>query len=761
MFHRSTRVLSKNSRISSTEVKRLPDRPSGSISFLICGLLGLILACAGTGPFGERVPEEQRRAYEAALEPLPADPAAAQSRLETFLKTFPDGPLADDATEELARLALLQGRPQEAFDRLREVIRLYPKGNRVDSVRVRLARWEWDQGQAVEALELVESVRVRKLDAADRRAFYRLLARMSGNPVDELLNLAALRAEWANELSGLSDDPGSESGREPVASRLALVDTEIDDLILAMTWEQLSQASAALGREIPAGRVELTLVWREMVGGQLEQARARLLEVEKYPLSNEGQERLANLKLRLQDDSSAVADFVPDFPEALSGLWPDLAEAQGTLGVVLPLSGRYAPFGQAVLQGVLLAADVFNGAGDSEGLEPGGAVPPSGDPGDIESAEGEEAVLAEIERSIEETKPAQGVRLRVRDSAGDPDRAAAAVRELAADDQVVAVIGPIFSAESEAAADQAERLGIPLLALSNRVSLPDEKKWVFRLRLTPEDEVGALVEYAVDEKEMSRFAILYPTNRYGRGMRARYWDMVRERGGQVVAVAGYDPTATDFNDSIRKLVGYDLLTPNEQVALEERAKAMRRGRRLEPEEAGLLRETLYSQLGPEQRPLPPLVDFDALFIPDSHDKIQLIAPQLAFHEVDGVQLLGSSQWNDPELVKVGRGHVRGAIISTGFDVNSQVAPVSRFVSDYRTQFSLEPDEFAADGYDATRLVLTQLVSARTSRAQVRDGLLMIYGYPGASGVTTIGPDGNARKRPFLLQVKRGRFRAVD
>ncbi|MEE3328465.1 MAG: penicillin-binding protein activator [Myxococcota bacterium] len=740
----------------------MPDRPSRSIIVLIGGLLCLWVACAGIGPFGERVPEEQRRAYEAALEPLPDDPATAQSRLEAFLKTFPKSLLADDATEELARLALLQGRPQEAFARLREVIRSYPKGNRVDSVRVRLARWEWDQGRSVEAVDLVESVRLRKLDPSDRRAFYRLLARMSDEPVDELLNLASLRKEWADEVSRLDDEPSSASEREKTESRLRLVDTEIDDLFLSMSWEQLTQVSAALGREIPAGRVELTLVWREMVGGQLEEARARLLEVEKYPLTSEGQERLANLKLRLQDDSHAVEDFVPDFDEALAGQWPDLVDAQGTLGVVLPLSGRYAPFGQAVLQGILLAAEVFKHADEAQEAESGAAPVGLGDTANGgRAAEGDGAVLAEIESSMAEAEPGKGVRLLVRDSAGDPDQAAAAVRELAADERVVAVIGPMFSAESEAAADQAELLGIPLLALSNRMSIPNEKKWVFRLRLTPEDEVGALVEYAVDEMELSRFAILYPTNRYGRGMRARYWDTVRERGGQVVAVAGYDPAATDFNDSIRKLVGYDLLTPNEQVALEERAKAMRRGRRLEPEEAGLLREILYSQLGPEMRPLPPLVDFDALFIPDSHDKIQLIAPQLAFHEVDGVQLLGSSQWNDPELVKIGRSHVRGAVISTGFDVNSAAVPVNRFVSDFRAEFSLEPDEFSAGGYDATRLVLTQWVSGRTSRAEVRDGLLLVYGYPGASGVTTIGPDGNARKRPFLLQVKRGRFRAVD
>ncbi len=722
-----------------------------------------MVSCMGTGRFGERVPEEQSRAYETALEPLPDDPAAAQARLEAFLTEFPGSPLGDDATEELARLALLQGRPQEAFDRLREVIKMYPKGNRVNSVRVRLARWEWDRGRTVETVGLIEQVRVGKLEPVDQRAFHRLLARMTDDPAEAFLQLSALRSEWAEEVARLEDSQPPAVELEQAKSRLRGVDAELDELLLSMTWEQLAGASAALGKEIPAGRIELTLVWREMVGGQLEQARARLLKAEKYPFTSEGQDRLANLKRRLQDDSQAVNNFVPDFDQALAGQWPDVDQAQGTLGVVLPLSGRYAPFGEAVLQGILLAAHVFQG---QTGVEGAAGNASSGGPAAAplplaEGVDDESALLSSGDMRAAERPSESGVRLLIRDSAGDPDQAAAAVRELAADDQVVALIGPIFSAESEAAANQAERVGIPLLALSNRLALPNEKKWVFRLRLTPEDEVGALVEYAVEEMGLSRFAILYPMNRYGRGMRARYWDAVRERGGQIVAVAGYDPVATDFNDPIRKLVGYDLLTPNEQVALEERAQAMRRGRRLEPEDAGLLREILYSQLGPDLRLLPPLIDFDALFIPDSHEKIQLIAPQLAFHEVDGVQLLGSSQWNDEELVKIGRGHVRGAIISTSFDVNSQVAPVRDFVLDYRAEFADDPDEFSSGGFDATRLVLTQLVSGRTTRAQMRDGLLLVYGYPGASGVTTIGPDGNARQRPFLLEVKRGRLRAVD
>ena len=80
------------------------------IALLIGGMLMLLLACVSPGGLGERIPPEQKRAYDVALSPLPKNPAEAEARLENFLEVFPDGPLSDDATEELARLALLQGR---------------------------------------------------------------------------------------------------------------------------------------------------------------------------------------------------------------------------------------------------------------------------------------------------------------------------------------------------------------------------------------------------------------------------------------------------------------------------------------------------------------------------------------------------------------------------------------------------------------------------------------------------------------------------
>ncbi len=244
-------------------------------------------------------------------------------------------------------------------------------------------------------------------------------------------------------------------------------------------------------------------------------------------------------------------------------------------------------------------------------------------------------------------------------------------------------------------------------------------------------------------------------------MRDRFWQAVEDQGGYVVAAAGYDSEATDFADAIRRMIGYVLLTEAEERALEQRADLLRRGRRLEPENAAIVRQVAYAILGPEGQPLPPIVDFDALFIPDSHDKVVLIAPQLAFHEVSDVLLLGPDGWHDQELLEIARKHVRGAVISTMFDPESRFPFARDFASRYLATFGSLPDSFSAHAFDATNLVLVQLAAGSDSRSEVRDGLLEVRAFPGASGVTTVLPDGNARKRPYLLRAQRSHFESLD
>jgi ABC-type branched-subunit amino acid transport system substrate-binding protein len=737
------------------------------VTFCVLGLMVSFGGCALMGQ-GSRVSEQEQVAYDQAIALLETDVQASEAALEKFIEGFPESGLADDACEHLARIALSEGRADDAFRWLYYITEHYPSGDRVDAARLRLARWEAARDEQDAARELAARVRVSRLGARDQRAYFRLLSQLTDDPVQKIDRLSKLRALTVREIESRTLSPDSPEGLR-LERNVESLDNEIDGLLIALDDSQLLRAAASQRGRIPAARIRLLMAFRALDTGDEDRALSLLKQARRHDMSAKDEDRVAQLERRLgiAPELEQVAEFVPTYREAAGRRWPSTDGVVGSIGVVLPLSGRFAPFGQEALRGILLAADVFDAKelapvvplGDaSEALDDGpirGGVSFTND--DLSSYDAE----LDLAKQYRDFEVPPGVRVVVRDSEGRGDRAAEAVRRLAADEEVVAIIGPIFSEESEAAARVASELGVPLLTLSNRTQIAVDRPDVFRLRTTPDDEVKYLVDYAFDELGSQNFAVLYPRNRYGRGMRKRYWDAVNERGGKLVAVASYDSDATDFSDAIRSMIGYDLLTGNERVALQEREDALRRGRRLDPQTAALLREILYDLLGPEALPLPPQVDFDALFIPDAYDKISLIAPQLAFHEVSGPRLLGSSEWNDPELVRVARGHVNGAVIATPFHAESSFDNVKQFVEGYRASFGSEPDTFSSHAFDAARLVLIGIASGNDTRRQLREAMLDVRGYPGASGVTSIGPDGNASKRPFMLGVRRRGIVSLD
>ena len=84
---------------------RIASRPG----LLALALPLLVVACAGPGGFGERIPEAERLAYAEALAPQPGDPEASAEKLEAFVVAYPNSHLADDAFEQLARLDFVAG----------------------------------------------------------------------------------------------------------------------------------------------------------------------------------------------------------------------------------------------------------------------------------------------------------------------------------------------------------------------------------------------------------------------------------------------------------------------------------------------------------------------------------------------------------------------------------------------------------------------------------------------------------------------------
>jgi len=666
------------------------------------------LACSGLGPRPvAKVSELERSEYSAALSTLPDDPETAEGELGRFILKWPRSPLAGDASIHLAELAAARGDRDAALRHYEYVIRHFPKGNRTDSARVAAASIEFDRGNEGAAKRTLESVNLRRLSDEERQIAGRLLENVARDPIGRIRSLSAMRTEQTD------------------ARDRAGIDAQIDDLLAQLDRVQLALVASQIEPEIPAARALLIAAERSLDMADFDAARSEIESASRMQMAPAyaARQALAADRLRALESGLSDTQFFPTFEDAASAGIPSTSSASGVIGVVLPLSGNFAAFGHEALRGILLAAGTFD-----------------------------------AQTPIEQRSR---IRLEIRDSGGSPGLAAAAVRELAQEEGVTAIIGPLLSKECEAAAVAAEIQRVPLLALTSRKEVASGRAYVFRLRTMPSDEVQTLADHAMRELEAKRFAILYPRDAYGRGVSSLFWDAVEQRGGKVVALAAYDPEAVDFAEAIRRLVGYELLTAAEQKVIAEREKLIRSARRLPPEEAVLLREEARSMLGPDDDPLPPIVDFEAIFIPDSHEKVVLIAPQLAFHEATGATLLGTEAWNHPDLVSIARKHVEGAYFTASFYADSSVAYVREFADRYLETFGAPAGDFSASAYDAARLLLVQLARGANSRGEVRDRILEVKGFPGVSGVISMRPDGNARKRPFLLTVRRGQIVEAD
>ncbi len=407
--------------------------------------------------------------------------------------------------------------------------------------------------------------------------------------------------------------------------------------------------------------------------------------------------RLGELGLENHDQDSARQNFsraVSVAPqseagqrsqERLSSLDSVRRVESKTIGVVLPMTGKYAGISQKTLRGVQMGLGLYNNAPSS-------------------------------------------FKLAVIDSAGNPDNARRGVEKLVKEDNVISIIGSVLSKTAPAVAAKANELGVPSIALSQKAGITEVGPTVFRNSLTSEMQVRYLVKTAMEEQGMKKFAILYPNDLYGTEFANIFWDEVLARGGSIVGAQPYSNKETDFREPIQRLIG--------TYYLEGRAEEYKL-RLKEWSEAQAKKNTKAT---PPDDLLPPIVDFDGIFVPDSVKAMGQISAMLSFNSIKGVRLLGTNLWNVPGVAKRA-GHFANSLLFVDSFVASEPRFInSPFVRDYKTIFGEDPGIFETQGYDAA-LLLRQLISqGATNRDSLARALTQVHNFPGAVGPLFMTPE---------------------
>jgi ABC-type branched-subunit amino acid transport system substrate-binding protein len=324
------------------------------------------------------------------------------------------------------------------------------------------------------------------------------------------------------------------------------------------------------------------------------------------------------------------------------------------------------------------------------------------------------------------------------------------MRELAEDPNVAGIVGPLRASVALACAEEAQKLGIPIITLTQREEVARVGDYVFQNGLTIRQQVDTLVEFVMEEMAFSSFAVLYPKDAYGTLSRDLLENKVLDMGGELVSAVPYEDGETDFQDEIRLLVGQKFLR---EVARREEEREQKRlleeGGEVTPEgvEAGFG----LGEEEPEEEPiLPP---FQVLFIPDHFRKVALIAPTLALYDVNEITLMGTNAWNSNELVELAGEYVRDAIFADGFFAESSMPYVREFVEDYMRAFQTEPRVLEAQGYDSLLMLEDAFLQTRgKTREEVREALANMEGYAGLSGYTSFNEDGSTKKRLYILSI---------
>ena len=458
-------------------------------------------------------------------------------------------------------------------------------------------------------------------------------------------------------------------------------------------------------------------------------------------------------------ESTPEQEWVSKGRVFLERIEESMSVRSGVVGCLLPLSGPFAIYGEEVLNGMKLGVGII----------------------------GEESADPPIE-------------LVIRDTAGDPYRAATQLEELVVKEKVIAVIGPLASKSAVAAAKKAEELGVPLITLTQKGGITKERPMVFRNFLTPTKEVESIIHVSMQEMGWNRFGILYPENPYGRFLMNMFWDHVEEGGGQITAVESYLPEETDFEVQIKKMVGLYYPRPEWVKEMLRELKALEAEMALEatgepdglgmdevpksqpasgtPSASGtqavsgpipgsdtIEEETELKPEGEEEEEdeldEEPIIDFDAVFIPDSYHQVALIAPQFPFNNAFDIRFLGTSLWLSDELIDQAGEYVQGAIFPAGFYPGAGTDHIKNFTEQYVDQFESDPGVLAATGYDTVRL-LRHFISEKPvrSRAEFQSQLLSWGGFNGLTGLYTFDAQGEVTKDPLMLTVTGRRLKLL-
>ena len=323
-----------------------------------------------------------------------------------------------------------------------------------------------------------------------------------------------------------------------------------------------------------------------------------------------------------------------------------------------------------------------------------------------------------LDLAVEEINAAGGLNgksleLVYRDDATNQDVGRQVTQELIDQVGVGAIIGAVSSTVTLAIAPICEAEKIILL--SPTASTPDiTQSGYYIFRTYPSDilEGTAMANFARD-LGVERMAIFAVDNEFGAGLKEVF--------------------AGEFESRFRKIVRDVSFMEGEAAGLSADFEALK-----------------------EDQP-------DGIYIVAYVEDVAVIVQQAREAGLESV-ILTTSSVSDGDLVDLVGTAAENIVFprASTFEFDSDKPEVREFVEAYRKKYGEDPDDFAAHGYDAVKVLLEGMQKGKSTHPDnIKVGLLAVSDYDGPSGRVAFDEHGDIIQYPRLFVVRQGRAIPYD
>jgi branched-chain amino acid transport system substrate-binding protein len=320
-----------------------------------------------------------------------------------------------------------------------------------------------------------------------------------------------------------------------------------------------------------------------------------------------------------------------------------------------------------------------------------------------------QALKKGIDLALEQPTLKASARLQLiyEDDRGQAAQAVTAARRLIDVEKVPVILGGAMSSTAESVIPICTENKVVLLSpTATKPSLTRMGHYFFRLWPSDDYDGKIMASVAYSKLGLRRVSILYVNLAYGVGISQVFAEEFKRLGGSILTQDGYNQGTTDFRSLLTKI----------QAA--------------QP---------------------------DAIYLPGYVAEISNILKQARELGVKA-RFLGVNSLYDPKLLEIAGPAAEGAVFTyPTFDASNQQSTTSNFVQQFKAKYGIAPDAFAAQGYDAMRVLIKVVNNPNLSGDTIRKNILKLGRFEGPGGTFTFDQNGDVQKELRILVVKNGKF----